>query len=299
MGLIKKHIGSKSRLTAGEVFSSSDSLIAGADAGFKEQVLAKLQGDLHVEESMCEEVYDEMVKFLQNRPLMIHFKPKDLFKGDLGNSYKNAFTPPINQTEGYLETRNTIENRLFHYEDPQSITNVRDVIDRIRKRAGYRGGSNPNFMGCIRPKYGVLNIFGRDLDSLETKYGQSHIQCKEYIKHRSTFTNGDSFGVQGPDYSSHLSDYHHMGAILQDMQPSKLEALYKLSVGEATETSREARSRYIEAQVHTEICFSRDVEKICLYRPELEHEDQAVAINMLLQIESVAAAYNIELEFFE
>jgi len=295
--------GVTTRLAASEVNSAAAIRISNDDAGYENTVKQKLMANYGLNGSDAQKAYDGMIQKLQDSELIIHFRPADLFRGVLTNSYQNLFERSP-QGSG-ISDREYVEDRLFEYSSIDSTiesimgtnTNARDVIDRISKAGNYQRGGNPSFDPSIRPKYAAINLFDlRGVPSL-TMYGHSYLVLKDYVKHRCTFTDGDSLLPGQPGLSNML----HMGALLNGLEDAVLDALYLKSRGEDIDSSNTLITHYLmEAQIHSEILLNRDVAKIYLCNFELNQGNQEDNMQILKGIGSfLGKNKGITVEYFD
>ena len=79
----------------------------------------------------------------------------------------------------------------------------------------------------------------------------------------------------------HLGNIIGMAAVLHDMPNDTFDTLYSMVRNLPYDKMTLGSHRYIEAQIHTDILFDRDVEKICINNRELNsgspEENQRVA----------------------
>lgn len=102
-----------------------------------------------------------------------------------------------------------------------------------------------------RPKYGALN-WGRCAAGAAPRYGPSFFTLAEHVKTRATFTYGDSSS------KSHLGlgTTDAMGKPMVDLW-AHFPLLLKAARGAAA-----LPPQYLEAQIHGELLFARDVERL-------------------------------------
>lgn len=106
-----------------------------------------------------------------------------------------------------------------------------------------------------RPKYGGLN-WANCSQGAAPWYGRSHFELRPHVRARVTLTWGDScaqthLGLATPDM---------VGMVLWELSghSENLERLAAAAKGERSE----AFTTYIEAQVHGDLVFARDVERL-------------------------------------
>jgi hypothetical protein len=207
--------------------------------------------------SEAEEDYQTMVSYVQSAQLTVNFNAFHLFHPGHSMSYQNVFER--NPDPDTIAHRNPMENALFKYGSPTPLNIPDEVRTRIMDLGTYAVGNNTQFMPCIRPKYGTLNIFKHG-NGGASDYGSSYLVLKDYMKWRCTFTAGDSFFAMGP---GELSTFLNMGAMLRRMDDNAFDILYLRSKEQTDNLPPLLITNYfLEAQIHAEVLLSRDVVEI-------------------------------------
>ncbi len=224
----------------------------------------RIMEKLNVPAAQVTAVYRSMVTHLQNADLAINFRLKDFFSKPVEGSRILNTWDRDKDSDDYLTTRNTVEERLFNYSNIRrgSGHKTPPIGTTTRMRLFGSRNNNPFFKPGIRPKYGALN-FANLADGPARGYGESFFVLKDYIKHNSTFFPGDSFKANDADNSSDMvANYFDMHRIILYMEERMLRALHSAATGAAV--TGLPRNDYIEAQLHTDVVFSRDIKRICI-----------------------------------
>lgn len=264
----KKNDDVKTRLAAGEIHSLTSQNISNTADQHRSSVIQRIESEFNIANAVAEWARDNMVTLLERSELTINFKAYELFKSTPSNSYQNVFERNTPRT-GYTDTRDRTEQNLFKYGSIGSVVGIQSIIDRITKRGNYDNGSNRSFAPTIRPRYAALNIFGLSVGPAY-QYGRSVIVLKEHVKHRCTFTFGDSFSyASDPNGSDRLGNSLHFDRILVDMDDRSFRCLYRKANNMPLQSFDLRGHRYIEAQIHSEVLFNRDVDLLRLSKQDL------------------------------
>jgi hypothetical protein len=201
-----------------------------------------------------------MVQHLQKSDLTVNFRVSDLFASKLKGGIMNTFERPGHSAGGYLNTRNQTEENLFGYSNSNSHTGgSRGIFDRMSRFGNMN--NNADFAPSMRPKYGALNFTNQRIGAAPA-YGRSFMVLKEHVKHNCTFTDRDSFSYAGnPSGGDKVATYHNMDRIIANLPDNKLDQLYTMVTSLGSQLNPIS---YIEAQIHGEIIFNRDIRKMCI-----------------------------------
>jgi hypothetical protein len=210
-----------------------------------------------------------MVKHLQVSDLTMNFIASNLFASQLKGGLLNTFERPGHTTKNYLETRNRTEEVLFGYSDRKNHTGGKPgIFDRLKKFGNYI--DNPEFAPSMRPKYGALNFTNHQFGAAPT-WGRSFMVLKEHVKHNCTFTDFDSFKYESsPAGGLKVATFTQMDRIITNLNPNMLD---KLNTMISTLGSRLEPRNYIEAQIHGDIRFNRDVAKMYIDTSDVINTD--------------------------
>jgi len=291
----------KGRLAASEVHSLAGQAISSAAAANRQLAVHRIEEKYNLPPALAEWARENMIAILEKAEVTINFKSQDFFAIPNTMAYKNLFELNRGSTD-YRSTRDRTEQNLFRYNNAGSYSNKQQMVSRILKRGNYQNGTNRGFVPLVRPRYGALNIFGAPLGPSSTRmYGYSVIVLKEHMKHKCTFTFGDSFSYTNTvinAQSSPLANIFHLDRILVDMADNTFGKLYKKAHNQPLAPFELNGHRYIEAQIHHEIIFNRDVKEIRISEIErrIGNSDQELAIRDQI-IAEFCQRNNIELSF--
>lgn len=119
-----------------------------------------------------------------------------------------------------------------------------------------------------RVKYGCLNLLNQPEGCRSAlSYGQSYIIFKENVKKRTTIVCGDSANRQ-----QHLCTFEHCVQLLLYMQQETLRCVIERAKGSNDHKIMNHHYTYIEAQIHGDVIFTRDIESIVLHRNHATHD---------------------------
>ena len=269
------------RLAGREAASLVGVGIDGTARGDKHAALDRIIRELKVPNP--QEVYTRLVKHLQGSELTINFQAYKFFnRKPSGVGYVSQFEGGNRWGGGsYITDRDTAEEAMFDY----SGTRARparvhaEVMDRVRllgKLAADR------FEPSVRPKYAALN-YARLKYGSAGMWGKSFMVLKEHVKHSATYLHSDSFDqIRDPmkraALQTKIATFFDMDRLLVNMPSAMLRALYDAErgkdFGDTTVIDGLNATDYIEAQVHGEVRFERDIAKIMISGAEV-NEAQA------------------------
>jgi hypothetical protein len=207
----------------------------------------------------AEKVRDRMIKHLQHSNLTLNFKAEKLFASKLKGGIMNTHERSGESRISYLDSRIRAEETLFGYSRSRSQKGKdQGIFDRIKKFGDIT--NNIDFAPSMRPKYGALN-FMNSSSGAAPLYGSSYMVLKEHAKFNCTFTAGDSFDYSGtPKGANQVATYTNMHRIITNMKDDMMEKLYKMTISSGS--CSQPGPVYIEAQIHGEIQFGRDVKEM-------------------------------------
>lgn len=255
-----------SRLASGDVASLKDLNIKSNASLDEQEAIMRMIILFRLSPLEVENVFKKLVRHLQDSDLTVNFRANEFFDGAAKDRLFNAFER--NNTPDYMRQRDQAEEGLFDYSNARGKAGAKGVLDRVKKFGRYAAGTNPSFAPSMRPKYAALN-FANYREGAAKSYGRSFMVMKEHVKHNCSFTDKDSFGYIGNTNGANFSaNYHHVSRLIVNMEERMLKALYNIATGNYLEAVR--FGGYIEAQVHGNILFNRDVKKICIDNMEMQ-----------------------------
>jgi len=243
----------------------------------------------------AELLYDVMIAHLRRSELCVNLKVRDFFTTPpTGRNYSNMWER--NRLDS-ATTRDAVEETLFSYSSTQSrVTDDKRKPASIRMRLfGSRANDNRLFKAGMRPKYGALN-YTNSSEGPARRYGKCFFVLKDHVKLNCTFYHMDSFSVPDiPNGVDRLASYVHLQRLLVYMSDNMLKNLYATITMDGT-MARTGTFDYLEAQIHTEILFSRDIKRLCISNTELAEVPQQ-ADQLRASIEKFAKKNNIVLKY--
>lgn len=240
-------------------------------------------------------LYDVMIAHLRRSELCVNLKVRDFFTTPpTGRNYSNMWER--NRLDS-AHTRDAVEETLFAYTGTQnSVTDDKKKPAAIRMRLfGSRANDNRLFKAGIRPKYGALN-YTNSKEGPARRYGKSFFVLKDHVKLNCTFYHMDSFCVPDiPNGVDRLASYVHLQRLLVYMSDNMLKNLFATITMDGSQ-ARTGTFDYLEAQIHTEILFSRDIKRLCISNTELAELPQ-VSDQLRAAVEKFTKKNNIVLKY--
>lgn len=250
--------------------------VAGTATSDKDKVLYRLRTEMICQDPEAE--YNWLIRHLQSSDLTINFRAYKFFaKKPKGVGYVNQFEG-ANQWGGdtYVAVRDGAEQAMFNYNGANA--RPASVPAAVANRAQMLGNlDNLEFEPAVRPKYAGLNYAGLKYGA-SANWGKSFMVLKEYVKHNATYVHTDSFDVGGnarqlAALAGQVATFARMDRLLVNMVPNMFKALVRAAHGVSYGADKYApglgKTCYIEAQVHGEILFERDIAKIVISMDEL------------------------------
>jgi hypothetical protein len=245
----------------------------------KVAALSRLIGELHVPIMTAKYAYARLISHMQESDLTINFVAYKFFnKKPEGAKYVSQFEG--GNTWGdptYMSMRDEAEEAMFDYGGARATTPTAQAVQQRVKRLGERTGAE--FEGAIRPKYAALN-YARLKYGSAAQWGKSYMVLKEYVKHGATYVHTDSFDCAGSArqraaLANQVANFLNLQRLLVHMPAAMLTALEGasrgVSLGEAIQPPGLGSTAYIEAQVHSEIQFERDIQTMVINLDEVKN----------------------------
>lgn len=274
------------RLARGDVVGLSDQKHAAGYADIEDRAVRRLTRHGLSQPAVADLHYGMIIKLLQDARLTISLRAFNWFYYEnKSTNYTTLFERGKSGASDDIERRDGVENSMFGYaadvmtNDP----NVKAAQTRLLK-VGVR--LSPHFQPAMRPRYAAVD-FAHCVNGGLSKYGRSFLVLKEYLKHNATYCHRDSFEVandlQGrrAEYvaegdtdlslSKVSATYFQLGKIVLYCDPDMLRTLHRYATGQSAKGSEAnvlGGFTYIEAQVHADVVFNRDVSKLCVSRGE-------------------------------
>lgn len=307
------------RLAASNIATISDAWISSRLHGDAKAAVERLQDRYRLEWPGALRAVEKCVRELQRSRLTVNFKAHSFFchtVGQLGKAYKNHWElgAPDDRGENYNWGRDFTEQALFGYEAAASAGiggatwSASAVAGDIRR---YGSLESENFQPGIRPQYAALD-FGECRFGGGSIWGRSFFVLRAYIVPRATFTPSDSMNPTGT--LSNLANYHNMYKVVAVMPRSLLDGLILAtakSLGRIN-TFGNTFFDYVEAQLHSDFQFGRDVGRMYVSRAEinlrgadqdnlrrLREEEGLWPGKLRSRMEQFAAEHGIEYEYIE
>jgi hypothetical protein len=303
---VNEKIAARARLTGTHVVAVTDAAAAarkGADYAKAAERLAAFVTDADVKRwhqkggpkkgfTVPEMLLEDCVKVLQDAPLTINIEPHKFFGSKVaGDKVQSIWNRLRSKAPGYGDARETAEQLMFAYDDGDQQVGGVNVGQAIRLYGGTQGlgadgqPRSGTFVADMRPKYAGVNFTWATCGAA-CAYGLSHFVLKSYLRLNAVFAPRDSFGVES---RSQLGTYFNMYPVLAHCAeyvlaqilgsarnrvppgapspvPQKPVMYYEQDKG----GDNSKGSEYIEAILHTEVIFGRDVESLRIAHSEVK-----------------------------
>jgi hypothetical protein len=280
------------RLGRGEVVALRDQLNALDYAAICDKAKERMDRILNIlsplpfvtQASELDEAFDKMITCLQEARLTISMKSfRWFYEKNTYKSYTNFFERGYSGASNDMIRRNNAEMEFGRYGNMPVSANAGITAAQSRV-ATYGVQTSASFQGAMRPRYAAVDFAGCQHGGAP-KYGKSYLVLKEHLKHNSTYVHRDSFEVDMdmiqrkaeydgtvPSLSDVTATFHTLAKILLYCEPAMLKKIYDYATGakvKGSELSILAGVVYLEAHVHADILFERDVAAVCISRAEL------------------------------
>ena len=274
----KENHAALGRLALRETGSVAGPALGTTDATDREAAIRRIIADLSAPILSAKYVLARLTKHLQDSDLTINFIAYKFFNSaPKGVGYVSQFAGGNKWGDGsYITMRDEAEEAMFDYSGakPKPSSVPKQVLDRIKQ---FGKLSEPTFEPSMRPKYAALNYARLDYGSAG-QWGESHMVLKEHVKHIATYVHTDSFDEAGSAgqraaLPGKVANYINMDRLIANMPLNMLKALDGASNGKRLGNVKQVPglggTSYIEAHVHGEIRFDRDIAKIVLSNNEI------------------------------
>lgn len=226
------------------------------------------------------DAFEAMLGLLRNSRLTISFKSGNWFYSENKYaSYTNFFERGYSGASNDMQKRNDAEMAFGRYSAPPPQGATAGVVAAHARIAQYGVREAPDFRGSFRPRYAAVD-FAFALHGGAPKYGKSYLVLQEWMKHNATYVHKDSFEVNADlqhrkdEYGGVVktlndvtSTFHELGRILLYCEPAMLKVLHEYATGVKTTASQPnvlGGIAYIEAHLHADILFKRDVKAVVI-----------------------------------
>jgi len=274
------------RLTARDAATLSAMGISAAADADKIKAMSRLISDFNIPLLQVGKVYNSLITHLQGADLTINFVAYKFFNSaPQGQGYVSQFEGG-NQWGGgtYITTRDEVEEGMFDYSKNKPVVTPShtkistpsipvQVLQRVMGMGKY---ASPNFEPSVRPKYAALNYAKLRYGSAG-QWGKSYIVLKEYVKHNCSFIHTDSFDEwkDRATIGGQVASFLDMHRLIVSMTPKMLASLYEVAINNKTygtdvKVPGMSDTQYIEAHLHGEIRFDRDVAKLVINSTEVQ-----------------------------
>jgi hypothetical protein len=290
------------RLAASETVGLIDRNVNAHVTSDRDVAVQRLERFLEISRNEAEYALDGMLVRMREAPLTINFLARNFFQSVVKEGhYQSTFqTQRAHQMGMPIQVRNTAENKMFGYDIRGRVgpaagsPGLQAAGDRI---AAFGDFGSADFQASIRPKYVTLNVL-KTIDGGGAQWGKSHFILKNHLKPNATFIATDSFnfgagttmmapGGQGIIRANHstvgaaVTSYHNLTRIIIYAADPLLAMAFDaytgfLGPGRRTEEINRiyalGASQYIEGHIHSDIQFSRDIEKVRIFYSETTPE---------------------------
>lgn len=275
----------RSRLARSEVLGFRHLLSKEGYEREKELAIARIQRQFQPDAEKAAKALDEMVELLQLSRLTINLKCFDWFyNSNKSTSYTNYHQRGTTGGSTNIKDRDLAEMGLGQYGRKWESTNKGELEARQRIEK-YGLLSSPSFAKGMRPRYAAVD-YGDFTFGAASPYGESYFVLAEHMKHNASYCHLDSFLVDR-DMANRKSRYDNRVLTLGEVTATFLtlakivlystdevfRELYAYGTGQKKQgmvhKGLEDGDTYIEAHLHSDVFFNRDVDYLCISRPEL------------------------------
>lgn len=220
-------------------------------------------------------VYSRLVRHLQESDITVNFFAYKFFNRKPGGT---GYVSMFERGGGNIAWRDQAEEAMFDYSAATARpANVPwGVNDRIKVLGKL---DRDTFEPSMRPKYAALNYARLRYGAAGANWGESFMVFKDHVKHNATYLHTDSFDASGnatqkAKIGSQVASFLNMGRLLANMPENMFKALFRAMQGAQPDDNQAqvnglGPTQYIEAQVHGDLLFNRDIEKIVIAIPEI------------------------------
>lgn len=224
----------------------------------------------------------KLIKVLEDSRLTINFKACNWFyTRNKYKSYTNFFERGTSGASNDRVARNKAEMALGRYDGKTYRRGPRSPEEEaaLERIAEYGVMDQDKFVPRLRPRYAALDFGGARYGGC-AKYGHSYLVLHDHLKANATFCHMDSFSVEGdlkgraaefsgpaPTLASSTATYSSLGRLLLYCRPEQLVEIANYALGvKQTGTADKLFGGllYIEAHLHADIVFSRDVKYVMI-----------------------------------
>ena len=237
-----------------------------------------------IDDTVAGQVLDMLLRQLRDAPLNINFRANEFFaEKPKIDRYQSKFEKMRTAGAPMGKSRDEAEGKMFGYTSAKG-TNLKPGESAAKDRmAQYGDWTGPEFQGVIRPRYCSLN-FAHLLDGFGAQWGRSHFVLRDHLKPNASYLHTDSFDealsskATEATMQAMMATFHNMTRLVANMPDVMLEMLIdsvstKLQRDQAWAGVKKkynfGSTLYIEAQVHSEIIFARDLAELRICREDL------------------------------
>jgi hypothetical protein len=267
--LAKEHkLNSQARLASADVVSIVHQEASGNDNRSRAIRNIKELLDLDTDQE-AEAECNKISERLRDSDLTINFRAHLFFDKPPGSDrYFNQFESGSRQwlDDEAKAVRNEVEQKLMGYNRTNQAAYTNAVLPVNEDRINTLGSlGSVSFVPSVRPKYAALN-YAELINGAASRAGRSFMVMKDHVKHKSTFLHSDSVDFKDVTNSTMLATFFNLDPLLANINERLLFAIQQKDQNTAENLAQ--NGQYIEAQMHTEIIFARDVKSIYLSMTE-------------------------------
>jgi hypothetical protein len=291
------------RLARNQVLGMRDYVHDHAD--YKHGACARLERICDISRDAAPRILHRMLHVLTAGRLTVNFTGRAFFQQENHyEAYFNCFERAVEnrQNPKYQQERNNVEKRLVDYPGKSASYLTRTAVghtplkrygdaERVRREIAYYGIDSPIWY-MMRPRYAALD-FGHCINGGASLggYGKCFFILRDHMKAAATYTASDSYYLEddlrkrrsaygGAILTPHQvsARFHELEKLLYYCHPGLLREICDYAVGKKKRGTEKIIGwhqpghktiNYIEAQLHTDFMFNRDVDSIVLSNSEI------------------------------
>ena len=302
------------RLAAVETLGLLGQKVEQTSAADRTRALARIKTAMLpgvIDDTVAGQILDMLLRRLRDAPLNINFKANEFFAAKPKvDRYQSKFEKMRTAGAPMGKSRDEAEQKMFGYTSAKGTNPSPGESAAKDRMSQYGDWTGPEFQGIIRPRYCSLN-FAYLLDGFGAQWGRSHFVLRDHLKPNASFLHTDSFDealdrkATEASVQAKMASFHNMTRLVANMPDVMLEMLIdsvstKLQPEQVWAAVKKkynfGSTLYVEAQVHSEIIFARDLAQLRICREELAKPNGDAAKK---HIEKFGAKNKVTVTYFD
>jgi len=264
-----------------------------------------------IDDTVAGQVLDMLLRQLRGAPLNINFAANEFFaEKPKTDRYQSKFETMRTAGAPMGKPRDEAEQKMFGYSSAKGANPSPGESAAKDRMAQYGDWTGADFKGIIRPRYCSLN-FAHLLDGFGAQWGRSHFVLRDHLKPNASYLHTDSFDealdrkATEASVQAKMATFHNMTRLVANMPDVMLDMLIdsvstKLQRGQTwaalKKTYNFGSTLYVEAQVHSEIIFARDLAEVRVCRGDFAKANGDLARK---HVEKFGPKNNVTVTYFD